>query len=70
MKFWRLENIFRNDEKTDDDVLSSCAYLDPNNISIFSMLDFSSRNIEIDDVNKFYRLKEQLAAKMEMDRNN
>lgn len=34
------------------------------------MLDFSARNIEIDDVIKFYRLKERLHAKMEMDRNN
>lgn len=34
------------------------------------MFDFSSRNIEIDDVIKFYTLKQQLQAKMEMDRNN
>jgi len=34
------------------------------------MFDFSARTIEIADVVKFYRLKSQLQAKIDMDRNN
>jgi hypothetical protein len=34
------------------------------------MFDFAARTIEIADVVRFYRLKGQLQAKMDMDRNN
>ena len=51
-------------------MLATCAFFDPVNISIYEMLDFSSRNIEIADVVRFYQLKAQLQAKMENDKNN
>ena len=70
LKFWRLQNIFKDEKKSDEDVLSTCAFLDPCNISMFQMFDFSTRNIEIADVIRFYKLKSQLQAKMEMDKNN
>jgi hypothetical protein len=37
---------------------------------MFQMFDFSTRNIEIADVIRFYKLKSQLQVKMEMDKNN
>ena len=70
LKFWRLQNIFKDERKSDEDVLSTCAFLNPANISMFQMFDFSARTIEIADVVKFYSLKSQLQAKMDMDRNN
>jgi hypothetical protein len=44
--------------------------MDTYNVSIYDMFDFSSRNIEIHDIVKFYGLKKNLNAKMEMERNN
>lgn len=70
LKFWRLQNIFKDEKKSEEDVLSTCAFVDPVNISMFQMFDLSSRNIEIFDIVRFYRLKNQLQAKMDMDRNN
>ena len=51
-------------------MLANCAFLDTYNISIFDMFDFSSRNIEINDIIKFYALKKALKAKMDMEKNN
>lgn len=65
-----MGNIFKDDRKTDDEVLANCAFLDTYNISIFDMFDFSSRNIEINDIIKFYALKKNLKAKMDMEKNN
>jgi hypothetical protein len=65
-----LGNIFKDDRKSDDEVLANCAFLDGYKISIYDMFDFSSRNIEINDIMKFYQLKKTLSAKMEMERNN
>jgi replication initiation and membrane attachment protein DnaB len=65
-----LGNIFKDDKKSEDEVLSNCAFLNTYNISIFDMFDFSSRNIEINDIIKFYNLKKNLNAKMEMEKNN
>lgn len=66
LKFWKLSKIFKEDRKSDDEVLASCAFMDTYNISIYDMFDFSSRNIEINDIIKFYTLKKDLNAKMEM----
>ena len=70
LKFWKLGNIFKDDKKSDDEVLANCAFLDTYSISIFDMFDFSSRNIEINDIIKFYALKKNLKAKMDMEKNN
>ncbi len=51
-------------------MLANCAFMDTYKISIYDMFDFSSRNIEINDIMKFYALKKNLNAKMEMERNN
>ena len=39
--------------------LANCAFMDTYNVSIFDMFDFSSRNIEIGDIIKFYQLKKE-----------
>jgi hypothetical protein len=70
LKFWKLGKIFKDDRKSDDEVLANCAFMDTYNVSIYDMFDFSSRNIEINDIMKFYNLKKSLNAKMEMERNN
>jgi hypothetical protein len=70
LKFWKLGNIFKDDRKSDDEVLSNCAFIDTSSISIFDMFDFSSRNIEINDIMKFYALKKNLNAKMDVEKNN
>lgn len=44
--------------------------MDTYNVSIFDMFDFSSRNIEIGDIIKFYQLKKKLNAQMETEKNN
>ncbi len=38
-------------------MLSNCALIDPQNITIFDMFDFASKNIEVNDLAKFYALK-------------
>lgn len=68
--FWKLQVSFRESNKSEDEVLATCAFLDTFNISIFDLFDFASANVEIDDVIKFYKLKKALLAKMEMDKNN
>ena len=50
--------------------MANCAFIDPYNVSIYDMFDFSSRNIEIHDLMKFYVLKRNLNHKMEMEKNN
>ena len=51
-------------------MLSNCAFFNSENISFFQVMDIASRNIELNDVMKFYELKEKLATKIDMDRNN
>ena len=62
--------MFKEEQKSDDEVLANCAFIDAYNVSIYDMFDFSSRNIEIHDIMKFYVLKRNLSHKMEMERNN
>lgn len=62
--------MFKEEQKSDDEVLANCAFIDAYNVSIYDMFDFSSRNIEIHDIMKFYVLKKNLSHKMEMERNN
>jgi hypothetical protein len=62
--------MFKEEQKADDEVLANCAFIDPYEVSIYDMFDFSSRNIEIHDLMKFYVLKRSLSHKMEMERNN
>ena len=54
LTFWRLENIFKEEKKSEEQVLSNCAFFDPANVNAFQIFDFASRGIEINDIFNFY----------------
>jgi hypothetical protein len=70
LDFWKINNLFKDEKKTDDEILANCAFMDTYYVNIFDMFDFSSRNIEIGDIIKFYQLKKKLNAQMETEKNN
>ena len=65
-----MDNIFKDEQKTEEEVLSNCAFFDPGQVNFFQVFDFASRNIEINDIVKFYELKDQLETKMNMEKTN
>jgi hypothetical protein len=67
--FWQVPlNLMET--KSDDDTMATCAFLDTGNVGLFEMFDFAAHNIEIDDIGRFYKLKEVLEKKIQADKNN
>lgn len=56
-------------EFKEESILSTCAFLDPKNITFFDQLDFAAKLVDQNDIKRFYLLKTQLMSNLEKERN-